>query len=318
MFKFLVFLLSFSIFSAELKVITFNAGLLKRYSLNFVPCVNARLSVLEDELIRYWDEGENIVYAFQEVWTRDSFEQLNEFADHYGLAFFPETYEDLQRNGLVILTNTFVTDHYYEAFEYDHTSRGTNRGIRAIEIVIEDETILLANTHTAYSGSTDINSVQRMQFDQIHDFLEFQTAHYDNLVIAGDFNSGPALRYDGPGWIEIKELWEDLLVAPMAMNGMEVKTQVINPTWDYDNNLMVSNPTFAIKLYSWFTSGHWGADSFHDVLDHVFASISLNVVHRQRVLDEEVQIPSSCIGRTDEEGYGHLSDHYGNMVILEI
>ena len=310
----LFFLLMPFVSYSKVTVVTYNMAQLKK-TFDLVACTKKRIGPQIEAM--FFDQnsaparGENFAYLLQEVFNKRAFEKIQEAATFFRLNVYPENYDLVKNNGLVIVSNMPVLEAGFSPFSKDSRVK---RGIlySLFELPSGDK-LGVANTHTVFSKDNALSDLHKQQFQELSLFVRNNEDKSDHFVIGGDFNIGPEvsnLKSD-----ITKNVWEKEALPIFEISGVSsVKND--KSTWDGSANPLIKKPTFLIKLFNLFSTGRFSWSSPDTTLDHIFTSKSINVLETEIVFDERVRI--FCHGRSDREGKSTLSDHYGVKAVLDV
>lgn len=289
-------------------MITYNTGLLKKHGFNFVPCVSKRTQaqVNEVEKVLLNTRG-GFVLFLQEVWTRKGFKAYERMASDNGFSFYPKNYDEIKNNGQMNITNLSVVNSGFYKFKND---KRVDRGIRSIVTNLNEETIEFLNIHISYSDSKMINPEQKKQLQEIMKELDQKTG---NIILGGDFNSGPNLVYKEINYDHQKDLWEELILNPLADKGFNLNSTINENTWVSDINPIIYNPTLTIKLYNLFVNFEWGWEKFNAVIDHLFSNF-IQISDSKILLNTPVEFKRRCRRLKSTKKSSYLSDHFANSI----
>lgn len=300
--------------SASLAVLSYNAGLLHRAGVDFVPCVAPRTLVQAKEVFSQprFRTGEPFVLTLQEVWTEKGFNAYAKAAREFGFSITPEKYSEIKSNGQLNVSNLPVSSSEFIPFTNDSH---VNRGFRILTLRWGKRALKVINVHTTYSDSKTYSPLHIEHFTDLAHLLnkELKTFKGD-IVVTGDFNAGDNLRYIKQTYDPAKLLWTDWLEPMFNVRGFQEARAEAN-TWD-EANPLVSKPTAVIKLVNTMHNGIANWEEQSSRLDHIFVSKHLRVTDSRVVLNKPVDLKRKCAERSDKNGFTHLSDHYG--ILAEI
>ncbi len=312
---FILSLFSFNAFS-DVVLITYNMAQLKKKGIDFVPCTERRIKPQINNLIL--DSNAHIykekyfALALQEVWTKKAFSALKEAVKNKSFNMFPLEFNDIKQNGVVTITNLKVLEASFTPYTKDsHAKKGMLYILGETE---NGEKIGILNVHTGYSGNKKPSATHIRQFYEIGEFVLTKKKQSSSFIIAGDFNSGPDLKYDRQYYDVAEAVWDDGILPIMGSVSMS-HVDVNGVTWDNTNNPLVNNPTFFLKLVNKIDHGSTGWGQNDSTLDHIFISEELESKQSSIVFNEPV--PLHCPKRTSADGKSTLSDHYGVMAVLK-
>jgi exonuclease III len=290
----------------EIRITSYNAGLLTSTGWNLVPCTTERT---EPQAQRLLDVDPNVHFAIllQEVWTRYGFETYQRIANEKGFTIFPDVYDDAAYNGEIIVTNMKVLKKSFVQFpDDDHAYRG----IRSVTVQSEKGPVVISNVHTSYSDSSGFLPQHREQFELIAKFLDLVRKTGDPIIFGGDFNAGPNMSYRQAQYDAAKTIWEDTILPVFTSRGMRPFGDESQNTWSEETNSLVSYPARIIRWMNWYEYGisEWDQNSAR--IDHIMASGTLRALETGRSMTKGEILPWTCMGRADAEGRTPLSDHY--------
>jgi endonuclease/exonuclease/phosphatase family metal-dependent hydrolase len=177
------------------------------------------------------------------------------------------------------------------------------------------KTLGVMNVHTGYSTAYKASDLHLEHFKEISVSMHKHQGKSDYLVVGGDFNAGPDMKYLDQHYDSAKAIWFNGLMPYMKEQQMKLVEGLSKKTWDQKNSL-VNNPPFVIQFSYFFWNLTFTWDQIDSTIDHIFVSKNLNVKESSIVFDQKIK--ASCYGREDENGMLHLSDHYGVNAILDI
>ncbi len=290
----------------EIRVISYNAGLLTSTGFNLVPCTTERTEPQAQQLLDL-DPRVHFAILLQEVWTRYGFETYKRIATEKGFSMYPAMYEDVAYNGEIIITNMKVLKHTFVQFpDDDHAYRG----IRTVTVQSDKGPVVISNVHTSYSDSSGFLPQHREQFNLIARFLDAVLKTGYPIIFAGDFNAGPNMSYRSEKYSSAKTIWEDTILPVFTSRGLKPFGNEAANTWSEETNTLVSYPARVIRWMNWYEYGisEWDQNSAR--IDHIMASSTLKTLETGRSMAQPVVLPWSCTGRADAQGRTPLSDHY--------
>jgi exonuclease III len=290
----------------EIRITSYNAGLLTSTGFNLVPCTTERTEPQAQVLL---DVDPNVHFAvlLQEVWTQYGFDTYQRIATEKGFTMFPTEYNDVAYNGEIIITNMKVLKHTFVQFpDDDHAYRG----IRSVVVESEKGPVVISDVHTSYSDSTGFLPQHREQFKVISQFLDEVMKTKDLSILAGDFNAGPNMSYRQALYNPAKAIWEDTILPVFTSHGMRPFGDEAQNTWSEETNTLVSYPARVIRWMNWYEYGisEWDQNSAR--LDHIMASDEMHTLETGRTMLQGAVLPWTCTGRADANGRTPLSDHY--------
>lgn len=300
-----------------LSVSAYNMGQLKLLGQDFVACPEARLAKQIDAIFTDpqspLKSAPDFVLLLQEVWTKKAYSALAANAQKYGFDYMPRQYQEIRDNGTMIISNLKATQTSFIPFS---VSTYKKKGIRLANFTLgSGKSFIVASVHTGYSDSRNYTPEQDAHFLEIQKLIEQQRLLEPNLIIGGDFNAGPNLKYTNQTYEPGTVIWENGLLPRMNTAQMNLVSQTSADTWD-QNNSMVNNATYVIKAFNGMTYHTFAWEEQNSILDHIFASPNFAAASACRVFDQKVKM--NCPGRTDSKGRAHLSDHYGTSVVLDL
>jgi len=315
----MLFLINLNVSSKELSVITYNTGLTKKVAIfPLVPYVKERSKQQAEVFFNQTsllNPAKPFVLMLQEVWSKKSFRLFKKEAHKKGYYIIPEEYEMVKNRGIVTLTNLKVKNYYFKAFAQDYPKQN-NRGVLITEVVFDNEPLIFLNTHTCYSGHQSPSGINLYQYQEIKKLVE----QYNNqdLLLAGDFNSGPDLDSVNSMYNQSEVLWHSSKTGILGVLSpfLDHITDIQHETWDQDNPL-IKNSTFIIKMYHQMKDGTFGWEVKTSSIDHIFGNTG-KLISQKRVLDQDIQIKHKKNSSKDPSNTTKLSDHYGIQVILDI
>lgn len=290
-------------------ILSYNAGLLHKAGVDFVPCVKPRTPVQVREVLSLpaFSGDQLFVATLQEVWTERAFNLYTAAAKKRGLQYEPKSFSEIQNNGQLILTNLPILEAKFVPFTNDsHVARG----LRIVDLRLNKKKMRVVNVHTTYSDSKRYSALQIEQFTDLALYLNQEMKKFKgDIVVTGDFNAGPNVRYSEQAYDPAKLLWFDWLEPMFRARGF---TEAIaeSDTWD-EANPLVATPTAVIKLVNTVSYGIANWEEKTSRLDHIFVSKRLRVLDSRLVLKKPVDLNRTCADRSDKQGFTHLSDHYG-------
>jgi len=293
----------FRVSAREISFFTFNAGLMKIYGHDLVPCVDERESeqpkLVFDQLNSAKSKHSAVIAVFQEVGTLGGFEKYSEQANLHGYHIYPEKYERLKSNGLLtVSSHPLLTSRLFE-FEHDVS----NRGIIEHLVEINGVRIRILNTHTEYSGIEAMSRNHFHQLAKINDFLRARQLH-GLTILGGDFNTGPELAQNITFH---SKLWREALLRSLG-HIKQLKLENQGFSWDYEKNTLINQPARIIRL---IYSEQQGWENYSANLDHIFASNAFSEVSTELVFNNPVR-NLKCDGRE----LVYPSDHFGLNTVL--
>jgi endonuclease/exonuclease/phosphatase family metal-dependent hydrolase len=313
-FFFLFALVSFSV-QADVVVVTYNMAQLERFWVDFVPCTAERIGPQVDALLKNEDapihQEKHFVLLLQEVFKPAAYDRLNAEAKELGFKIFPATSAETEENGLVTITNLPVWETRFVPFTKDnfaqkgmlYTLLGTGGGYK----------FAVLNVHTVFSNTSVLNETHITQFQEVGKFIKANRQKSVPLILAGDFNAGPDMKYKEEFYPMAQTIWHRGLIPVIEEHQMKW-VDYAGFTWDNANPLILY-PAPIIKLMNLWEQGstQWGLSN--SKMDHVFVSDDLEVKHSQLVLNAPIDL--KCSGRDALHNKGSLSDHYGLMVKIK-
>lgn len=294
----------------SLVVTSYNTGFLEKGGIDLVPCIKERLApqvraVLESATIAPRDKS--FVILLQEVWTSTAFNAYRKAATAKGYFVAPSAYLDVKTNGQMIITNMEVIASRFEPFKSESYA---GRGIRSVEVASPRGTLVVANVHTSFSDASGFLPAHREQFGEITRYFWPITTRA-SVIVGGDFNAGRNMNYHGATYDARSVIWDGAVTPAFDSLGMRVIGNPDAITWDEENNVLVNDPTRAIRIMNYFSHGFVGWDQTSSRLDQIFASVHLREIKTGRTMLQRFAPASSCRGHRDAQGRMHMSDHYG-------
>jgi endonuclease/exonuclease/phosphatase family metal-dependent hydrolase len=292
-------------FSAEagmktdsVSIATFNAGILygqlfKKTVFEPVPFSKERI----DKLAGFLTKLDVDVIGLQEVYNPEDKEKIiQSVKDTYPYAIYFKRSQLLKvgfNNGMMFLSRFPILKADFEMYQKNPVTEKivVDKGILSIAIKVNDQRIILSNTHTTAGGvmyhteSDKANEIRTKQIQQTMELTDSLAGEDDVKVILGDFNAGP-----GVSEVNYRYLIENGYVDSYEL-GCTQNCQAI--TWAPDNKLNAN--------------GHF-PDSPPQRIVHIFIHRKklndFKVVEVGVILDEEV-VP------VENSELVTLSDHYG-------
>ncbi|RYZ66905.1 MAG: hypothetical protein EOP05_18480 [Proteobacteria bacterium] len=311
----LILIQSSTSFAESVAILTYNAGLLHRAGVDFVPCVAPRTLYQAKEVFSHprFRSGKPFVLTLQEVWTEKGFNAYAKAARTFGFSISPMKYSEIKSNGQLNITNLKVLNSEFLPFSKDsHVSRG----FRITDLRLGKKSLKVINVHTTYSDSKGYSPLHIEQFTDLAYLLNEELKSFKgDIAVTGDFNAGENLAYIKQSYDPAKLLWTDWLLPMFETRGFQ-EARAEGNTWDTSNPL-VSKPTAVIKLVN---TVHYGIANWEEKsarLDHIFVSKNLRVSDSRLVFNKTVDLKRKCAERSDKNGYTHLSDHFGILAEIE-
>lgn len=310
------FLVTFSALAGEsISVVSYNMGQLKKVNMDFVACPDARLPHQMEVVFDYASpifHTKHFILLLQEVWTRKAFGAIQKVARNRGYHMAPGNFDEVKESGTVIVSDLPKVKSDFIPFTVDKYAK---KGIRLMVVKLADgKTLAAADVHTGYSDSRGFTAEHKTHVENIRDFVIRNTNRYNHFLVGGDFNAGANLTFKKQTYNPAKVIWEDSLLPILHSAGLHEVSQTNTNTWD-ESNLLVSNPTMAIRAFNGANYGTWGWEENSSVLDHIFGSKDLIAKESRVVFKAKHRM--SCPGREDALGRVNLSDHYGVLSIIE-
>ena len=211
-----------------------------------------------------------------------------------------------------MITNLPILESTFLPFSTDSRVK---RGLRIVDLKLKKKKMRVVNVHTTYSDSRSYSPAHIEQFRDLALYLNRELPVFKgDMVVTGDFNAGPNLRYEKQNYDPAKLLWFDWLEPMFHARGFTEAVAESN-TWD-EENPMVAKPTAVIKVVNTVEYGIANWEEKSSRLDHVFASKKLRILDARLVLNRPVDLGRRCAERSDKQGFTHLSDHYGIMATV--
>lgn len=295
----------------EVRITTYNAGLLTADGFNFVPCTTERTEPQAERILNSplsADPSVHFAILLQEVWTEYGFETYQRLAREKGFSMSPHTYEEVENNGEIIITNMPVLKESFVPYPMDDHAQ---RGIRSVVVRSDKGPLIISTVHTSYSDSTGFLPAHKDQFRVINQFLDHLGKYNFPIIFAGDFNAGPNMRYRQASYDPAQVIWRDWIAPIFARHkGMHSIGDMTKNTWSEDNNTLVSYPALGVRLDDlyWYGDERW--DQLSARLDHIMAPAAMKVIEAGRSMLRGEALPWTCVGREDASGLTPLSDHY--------
>lgn len=295
-------------------IVTYNMAQLERLWVDFVPCTQQRLGPQISALLTARDalihQERDFVLLLQEVFRPEAYEQLKAAADERGLRIFPATAGGTQQNGLVTITNMPVEHSRFVAFSKDdYAQKGM---LYTLVSTASGAKLAVVNVHTVFSNTSAVSAVHLRQFQEVGAFIRSLRSVARPIVVAGDFNAGPDMKYADERYPMAQTIWHRGLMPILAEHRMKW-VDYVGHTWDNANSLVL-NPALVIKLMNLWELGSLDWELSDSKMDHVFIGNDLKVKSSQLVLNAPV--PLDCPGNVSPDGKGALSDHFGLLVSL--
>ena len=315
------------------QVLTYNTGLAETQigKIDLVPCVKHREKPQVKEIFtdgKIIDLLSPFIIGLQEVFTLSSFNLYSAAARARGLNYFPKNFEDIEKNGQMIITNFEVLDHTFQKFSKDLI----NKGIQALSIVDSlGNNFLILNIHTTFSDSNRFRANHQLQFEEIAEFISENKDSFDGVIALGDFNAGPNLDFNKSKYKVSETVWDNNLLRLMQDQGLKVSSQQIKNTWDTKNKLVSLVTPFVLLGNLIMSPSHsLGWEEKGSILDHIFSSNIFNVIYSEVVMTHTVTFNTDvCPGRYESTKYNwgnfsesfwsgemYLSDHFGVLSLL--
>ena len=300
---------------ADVVVVSYNMGQLKKKGFDLVPCTTRRIQPQMDYMLNLQQapiyKEKYFVYALQELWTKKAFNKLRETVDKLGFTMFPRDQKFVKKNGVVTVTNMKILDAKFTPYTRDtYAEKGI---LYTLAETDEGEKIGILNVHTGFSGTKEVSTTHLRQFYEIGEYALTKRKESDYLVIAGDFNAGPDMIYEKQLYPVAEKVWDDGIL-PVMNSAFLKHVEVSGVTWDQSENPLVYNPTLLLKVFNIYDHGNGGWGQNDSTMDHIFISKELELKEADIVFKEPV--PYKCPRRTSPDGKSTLSDHYGVMAIL--
>ncbi len=285
---------------------------LERFWIDFVPCTAERIGPQVDALLTNEDapihQEKNFVLLLQEVFKPEAYDRLKAEAEQRGFKILPATSAETKENGLVTITNLPVWETRFVPFTKDNFAQkgmlynllGTGSGHK----------IAVLNVHTVFSNTSVLNQIHISQFQEVGKFISAHRQKSVPLILAGDFNAGPDMKYKEEFYPMAQTIWHRGLV-PVIEEQQLKWVDYAGFTWDNANPLILY-PAPIIKLMNLWEQGSPQWELSNSKMDHVFVSDDLVVKNSQLVLNAPIDL--QCPGHVTANGKGALSDHYGVMV----
>jgi endonuclease/exonuclease/phosphatase family metal-dependent hydrolase len=311
---------SLILFSAEkssaetVQVLTYNAGLLHKAGVDFVACVKPRTTpqVREVFSIPQFNESKPFVITLQEVWTERAYKEYSAEAKKRGLKLVPSKFDDIKNNGQMTITNLPLVAETLIPFSTDSHVR---RGLRVVDVKLKKQLLRVINVHTTYSDSKRYSANQIQQFNDLALYLNDTLKSFKGqVIVTGDLNAGPNVRYHNQKYDPAKVLWFDWLLPMFTDRGFTEAVAESN-TWD-EINPLVAKPTAVIQVVNSVNYGIANWEEKTSRLDHIFVSKGLRVLDSRLALNKTVDLNRKCAERSDERGYTYLSDHFGILAAV--
>jgi endonuclease/exonuclease/phosphatase family metal-dependent hydrolase len=294
----------------EIRITTYNAGLLTSTGFNLVPCVTERTVPQAEHMLNSplsADPKTHFAILLQEVWTQYGFDTYASIARSKGYTIYPDTYSDVAYNGEIIITNMKVLKKDFLPFpDDDHAYRG----IRSIVVQSDKGPVVISNAHTSYSDSSGFLPQHREQFAVNARFLDSVLKTNYPLIFAGDFNAGPNMAYRQATYDPVKTIWEDGILPVFKTRHMRPVGDETKNTWSEETNSLVSYPARLIRWLNWYEYGMSEWDQNSARIDHIMAPETMKVIETGRSMLRGEPLGWTCMGRADENGRTPLSDHY--------
>jgi len=310
-----------SIYSKNVQVISYNAGLTeKKFGMALVRDVKLR-RIKQNEILFNSDDiispNRPFVLMLQEVWTKKSFRKYKKNAQEKGYTIVPNDYrEEVKNRGIITITNLSLLSYQFLQFQEDYPGNN-RRGLLVANIKIGEKKVKFINTHTSYSDSKEVKKVQSQQFENIKNYVSQNRDQ--NIVLAGDFNAGADLDFKKSSYDVADNIWfsEATGIFGMIKKDLNLVSEGIGPTWDDDDNDLVYNATFLIKKANKALYGTAGWEETTSTLDHVFSNVG-EVISNRVILNEDYIIEENRDSKVQNSTKkSKLSDHYGVEVILD-
>ena len=293
----------------EIRVTTYNAGLLTSTGFNLVPCTTERTLPQVDRILNSVNSvpaGEGFAILLQEVWTQYGFDSYEAAAKQKGLYMTPEKYEDVYYNGQIIITNLPVIKTTFQTFgDDDHAYRG----IRSVYVKTEKGPLVIANVHTSYSDSSGFLPAHKKQFEVIGKFIDELPKNHQ-LILGGDFNAGPDMKYRQAKYDAAKTIWDEWILPVFSLRKFHSVGDMKQSTWNEETNTLVSSPARLVRLMNYYEYGMSAWDQNTARIDHIMAPDSLRANESGVSMIRGEPLAWTCTGRSNAEGLTPLSDHY--------
>jgi endonuclease/exonuclease/phosphatase family metal-dependent hydrolase len=281
-----------------LSIATFNAGILygqlfKQTVFEPVPFSKERI----DKLAGFLSKLDVDVIGLQEIYNPEDKENLiQNVKQAYPYAIYFKRSQLLKvgfNNGMMFLSRVPILGADFEMYDKNPVTEKivVDKGILSIAIKVNDQRIILSNTHTTAGGvmyhteSDKANQIRTKQIQQTMELTDSLAGLDDVKVILGDFNAGP-----GVSEVNYRDLIENGYVDSYEL-GCTENCQVI--TWAPDNKLNAH--------------GHF-PDSPPQRIDHIF-------IHRKKLNDFKVVEVGVILDKevvpVENDELVTLSDHYG-------
>lgn len=302
--------------SEEFTVVSYNMGQLRKLGFDFVPCTLERLPLQIEAVFKDKDSplyvSESFILGLQEVWTKDTFKRLTFEALARNFTVFPSSFNEVQWNGLVVITNMNVlnsTNHYYIDSDYRyksfiHTQLKSKNGM----------TVDFLNTHTDFSSWGLMNATHLSQLRQLSQYVK-NLDRNNKTVLVGDFNIGPYTYIPKEKKKEKNKLWFEKIFPELKKMSL-THLQVPGYSWDMKHNRLAIVSTFVLNIYNFLLHATINWEEKSEKIDHIFSSPKLEVLNKKLVFDQYKKY--ECFGRTDRFGRAALSDHYGIMATFKL
>lgn len=293
----------------EIRITTYNAGLLTSTGFNLVPCVTERTEPQAEHLLNSpLSAPPNVSFAIllQEVWTQYGFDTYKKIADQKHLFMTPSKYEDVENNGEIIITNMPVEKAaFYPFSDDDHAARG----IRSVRVRTSKGSLVISNVHTSYSDSSGFLPQHKAQFELIGRFMDALPKGVQ-FILGGDFNAGPNMSFRQGKTDIAKTIWEDGILPIFTARKYHSVGDMSKNTWSEDTNALVSFPARLIRIMNYYEYGQSEWDQNSARVDHVIAPDAMKVIESGIAMLAPQELGWTCTGRRDQYGRTPLSDHY--------
>lgn len=294
----------------EIRITTYNTGLLTSAGFNFVPCTTERTQPQAERILNSLlsaDPKVHFAVLLQEVWTEYGFDTYTAIANEKGFSIYPDKYEDVKNNGEIIITNMKVLKENFIQFpDDDHASRG----IRSVVVQSDKGPLVISTVHTSYSDSTGFLPQHQEQIQLIGKFLDAVLKTNYPLIFTGDFNAGPDMHYRQANYDPIKTIWNEAILPTFTSRHMHPVGDETKDTWSEEKNSLVFYPARVIRWLNWYEYGDSEWDQNSARIDHIMVPNSMRVLETGRTMLRGEVLPWTCMGRADDQGRTPLSDHY--------
>lgn len=283
-----------------ISIATFNAGVLYGKIWNQtvfepVPYSEKRL----EKLAEYLNALEVDVIGIQEIYgVKDKEKVIREVKDKYPYALYFKRSQLLKvgfNNGLLFLSRFPILAADFEMYLKNPLTEKlvVDKGILSILISVNDQKIILSNTHTTAGGvmyhteSDKANQIRTAQLQQTIELTDSLATGNEIKMILGDFNAGP-----GVSEVNYQHMIDQGYADSYPL-GCSDPCRVV--TWAPDNKLNAN--------------GHF-PDSPPQRIDHIF--IYKEKLDRLQILEVDVILDKEVVDIENGEKVS-LSDHYGYL-----